>query len=99
MELFKDTLPEPRLLVGPEHTNAGFDVLSNKNDKLWKYNNSDGKHSCQHLTVEYADAETGMRWARTYFLNALVASNFMSGIHFTEDEDLRVPDSAGLAHQ
>jgi hypothetical protein len=94
MEVFKDNLPAPRCLVGPERTNSAFDVLSNKNDKLWKYNNQDGKHSCLHMTMEYSDAETGMRWARSYFLTALVrgGADYMKDIHFTEDEDLWVPD-------
>jgi len=101
MEVFKDSLPAPRCLVGPERTNSASDILSNKNDKLWKYNNHDGKQSCLHMTMEYSDAETGMRWARSYFLTALVrgGAEYMKDIHFTEDEDLWVPDQAGLAHQ
>jgi hypothetical protein len=38
-----DELPLPRVLVGPDRTNAPFDVISNENDKLWKYNNKDDK--------------------------------------------------------
>jgi len=38
-----DGLPTPRVLVGHQRTNSPFDVTSNDQDKLWKYNNIDEK--------------------------------------------------------
>ena len=50
-----DELPIPRVLVGPDRTNAAFDVASNESDKLWKYNNKDDKQNAIHFTVEHVD--------------------------------------------
>ena len=69
-----DDLPLPRVLVGPDRTNAPFDVISNENDKLWKYNNKDDKQSAIHFTIEHVDPGTGMRFARTFFLTGLMAN-------------------------
>jgi hypothetical protein len=100
MNLPKDGLPVPRTLCGPFRTNSMFDIESNKDDKLWKYNNTDGKHSCLHMTTEYADVATGMRFGRSFFLTALVAGeeNYMKGVHFTDEEDLWEMSKEGLAH-
>jgi hypothetical protein len=90
MALPQDGLPVPRTLCGPFRTNSMFDIESDKDDKLWKYNNVDGKHACLHLTTEYADIATGMRFCRSFFLTALVAGNenYMKGVDFTDDSDL-----------
>ena len=85
MQIPKDGLPGPRVLVGPERTNSVFDVESNKNDKFWKYNTADQKHSATHMTVEYADCATGMRFCRTFFLSALASGQqrYMADVHVT----------------
>lgn len=44
------------------------------------------------MTIEYTDAETGMRWARSYFLTALVSEDYMHDVHFTDEKDLWEPD-------
>jgi len=90
MAMPKDSLPVGRVLCGPARTKMVFDIESDKDAKLWKYNNSDGKHSCLHSTYEYADIATGMRWCRTFFLTSLAGGeeNYLKGIHFTDDEDL-----------
>lgn len=100
MALPKDGLPVGRCLFGPDRTNLAFDVESDKETKLWKYNNMDGKHACLHATYEYADIATGMRWCRTFFLTGLVGGedNYLKGIHFTDDADLITPLEAGLVH-
>lgn len=101
MSLPEDGLPGPRVLCGSVRTDAAFDVESDKDAKLWRYNYGDGKHGCLHMTVEYSDVATGMRWARSFFLTALVSgeADYMRGVHFTDDEDMLVSSPEGLMHQ
>lgn len=78
-----------------------FDVQSNDQDKLWKYNNKDDKQSAIHFTLEHVDPGTGMRFCRTFFLTALMANqgDYLKGVYFTDDEEYRVPSQIGLKNQ
>jgi hypothetical protein len=80
----EDGLPLPRTLFGV-NTNKPFTELSNKEDRLYKYNQQ-LNDSVQHLTVEFVEKNTSLRFARTYFLTNL-SQKYMHGIRFYQNDD------------
>ena len=64
-----DGLPLSRALFGT-NTNAPKDQLSTKEDRLYKFNLHEGKEAL-HMTLEFVEKNTNIRFARTYFLSAL----------------------------
>ena len=80
-----------RVLLGPIRTNASYEVESAKDQKI--------DSSCLHFTLEWADANTGMRFARTFFTSTLAEDNYMKDVHLTEDEDLKVANLEGKQNQ
>ncbi len=80
----EDGLPLPRTLFGI-NTNKPFTEVSNKEDRLYKYNQQ-LNDSVQHLTVEFVEKNTSLRFARTYFLNNL-SQKYMHGIRFYQNDD------------
>lgn len=95
--LAEDGLPLSRALIGM-NTNKDFDQLSNKDDRLYKYNLADGKDSALHFTFEFTEKNTNIRFARTYFLNNL-SQHYMNGYFFSEDEDERILNSNGKINE
>lgn len=69
LEASQDGLPLPRALFGT-NTNKGFSEISNKEDRLYKYN-AQQEDGVQHMTVEFVEKNTSIRFARTYFMSAL----------------------------
>ena len=83
-----DDLPSTRALVGPERTNLDFADSSESDKPIFDYNNDDGKHSALHATIEHNEKNSGMRFARTTFLQTLAKDqNYMDGVWFSEDAD------------
>ena len=69
--IVEDELPSTRALVGPERTNLDFSDSSETQTPIFDYNNQDGKHSALHATIEHNERSSGMRFARTMFLQTL----------------------------
>ncbi len=65
-----DGLPLTRVLIGA-NTNKEYTELSNKEDRIYKYNLVENRDSALHLTVEFAEKNTSFRFGRTYFLSNL----------------------------
>lgn len=82
-----DDLPLTRALIGA-NTNQGFDVLSNKEDRLYKFNMAEGKDDALHFTLEFSEKNKNIRFARTHFLTNL-SQHYMRGYYFTENEEER----------
>lgn len=76
----------PRALIGV-NSNKEFLELSNKEDKIYKYNQIN-RDSALHFTVEYTEKNTNLRFARTYFLSNL-SQHYMQGYFFSEEEEER----------
>lgn len=83
-----------RALVGPERTNASYEVESDAERKIWKLNEDEDKMSrhevyntdrCLHFTLEWTDVNTGMRFARTFFLTTLANDDYMKDVHLSAD--------------
>lgn len=91
-----DTLPKPRVLFG-QNTNKGFNELSDKEVRLYKINH-DENDSTVHFTIEYVEKNSGLRFARTYFLSNL-SQNYMRNIYFSQDEEFRRPAPQGKVHE
>ena len=84
-DVAKDGLPLSRTLIG-KNTNKDYAELANKEDRIYKYNLIDGKDSALHMTLEFVEKNTNIRFARSYFLSNL-SSHYMEGYTFSEDED------------
>lgn len=84
-DVAKDGLPLSRALIG-RNTNKSYEELSNKEDRIYKYNLVDGKDSALHFTFEFVEKNTNIRFARSYFLSNL-SSHYMEGYTFSEDEE------------
>jgi hypothetical protein len=65
----QDGLPLPRVLYGT-NSNKDFSEVSSKEDRLYKFNVANND-STQHLTLEFVEKNTSLRFARTYFLSSL----------------------------
>jgi len=82
-----------RALIGI-NTNKDNKELSNKDERLYKYNQVNKKDSALHFTFEFTEKNTNIRFARTSFLNNL-SQHYMEGVYFTDDEDDRKPNPNG----
>tara|TARA_B110000285_G_scaffold214596_1_gene260129 strand:+ start:1104 stop:1409 length:306 start_codon:yes stop_codon:yes gene_type:complete len=60
--------------------------------------NHEQKDSAQHFTIEYVEKNTGLRFARTYFLTNL-SQNYMRNIYFSQDPDFRTPNEQGKVNE
>ena len=83
-----DMLPLPRTLLGTNSDKA-YQEMSNKEDRLYKYNLVNNKNSALHFTFEFVEKNTNIRFARTYFLSNL-SQHYMQDYFFYEDEDKRL---------
>jgi len=88
-----DDLPLCRALIGA-NTNQPSEALSNKEDRLYKFNMTDGKDSALHFTFEFSEKNTNLRFARTYFLTNL-SQRYMEEYHFSNDEEERKANQNG----
>ncbi len=62
-------LPLPRALLGI-HSNADSAETMNETDRLYKFHPQD-EDTAQHFTLEFVEATSQLRFARTYFLTNL----------------------------
>lgn len=65
-----DGLPLTRALIGA-NTNKAYSELSNKEDRLYRYNLVEGRDAALHFTFEFTEKNTNIRFARTSFLSNL----------------------------
>ena len=84
VEVKDDGLPLTRVLIG-SNSNKPYSELSNKEDRIYKYNLVDNKDGALHFTMEFVEKNTNIRFARTYFLSNL-SQHYMQGYTFSEDE-------------
>lgn len=68
--------------------------MSNKEDRLYRYNLVEGRDSALHFTFEFSEKNTSIRFARTFFLSNL-SQHYMQAYYFSDDEDERKPNSNG----
>jgi hypothetical protein len=61
--------------------------------RLYKINHEDND-STVHFTMEYVEKNSGLRFARTYFLSNL-SQNYMRNIYFSQEEEFRKPSPNG----
>ena len=89
----QDGLPLTRVLVGPKRTDAPYDQVSSDQETLFKLNNDDDKkQNCLHITLEYCDKATSLRFARTYFLTPLARDDeYLKGCSFRTDSEEAKP--------
>lgn len=69
-EDLEDGLPLSRVLIG-KNTAKDYKEVSDKETRLYNYNYAGNTDSALHLTMEFVEKNTSMRFARTYFLNNL----------------------------
>jgi hypothetical protein len=96
-QLPPDDLPLTRALIGG-NTNKPHDQLSNKEERLYKYNLVDGKDSALHFTFEFSEKNTNIRFARSYFLSNL-SQHYMQDYYFTDDEEERKSNPNGKMNE
>lgn len=89
----QDGLPLPRVLIGPKRTDAAYHEQSSESETLYKLNNDDyKKQNCLHITFEYCDKASSLRFARTYFLTPLAQDEeYLKGCSFTTDAEVNKP--------
>ena len=86
-----DGLPLPRTLFG-QRTSLPFAELSHKEDRLYKHNlnmqkeNGGEEDPVLHMTTEFVEKNTNIRFARTYFLHNL-SEHYMQGYSFSDDPE------------
>lgn len=68
--LSSDGLPLTRALIGG-NTLKPYEELSNKDVRLYKHNMVEDKDAALHFTFEFAEKNTNIRFARSYFLSNL----------------------------
>ena len=93
----EDDLPLCRALIG-SNTNMPSSILSNKEERLYKYNLIDGKDSALHFTFEFSEKNTNLRFARTYFLSNL-SQRYMEDYFFTDEEEERKANPNGRINE
>lgn len=52
----------------------------------------------QHLTIEYVEKNTNLRFCRTYFLTNL-SQNYMRNMWFSEEDEFRVANPQGKINE
>lgn len=62
-----DQLPIPRVLFG-QNTNKEYNELSS-DEKLWKINHDNTQRIPVHMTLEYVERRSSLRFGRTYMLS------------------------------
>lgn len=72
----EDALPIPRVLFG-SNTNKDFHEISS-DEKLWKTNSENLERPPVHMTMEYVERRSSLRFGRTYMLSNC-AVNYMKG--------------------
>lgn len=92
----EDGLPLPRALFGP-NSNQPFSELSNKEDKLYKYN-AKWNDGVQHMTIEFVEKNTCIRFARTYFMTNL-SQHYMQGMRFYDSDEGGMTNEKGKVHE
>lgn len=65
-----DGLPLSRVLIG-QNTKKGYEELSDKDKRLYKFNYEGNTDSALHLTMEFVEKNTSLRFGRTFFLHNL----------------------------
>lgn len=68
------------------NTNKPYNELSCKEERLYKYNLIDNKDGALHMTIEFNEKNTNLRFARTYFLNNL-SNHYMQKYNYAEEEE------------
>lgn len=91
----EDGLPLPRTLFG-SNTNADFSELSS-DVQLWKFVVKDNRVPV-HMTVEYVEKRTSLRFARTYMLSNC-ASEYMKGYNLDDIDEERDTVSAAFSEK
>lgn len=77
----EDEFPVPRALFGPNTNKDNFEFSSD--EQLWKVNHENSEKVPVHMTLEYVERRSSMRFARTYMLSNC-AINYMNG--YTKDD-------------
>lgn len=90
-------MPLTRALIG-SNTNKSYDQLSNKDERLYKYNLVEGKDSALHFTFEFSEKNTNIRFARSYFLTNL-SQHYMADYFFSDDEEERKSNPHGKTNE
>lgn len=88
-----DGLPLPRALVGT-NTNKPYEQASDQEDGLYKFNSDKMNNHALHMTMEFVDINTNLRFARTYFLSNL-SEGYMHNTFFSDNDDFRVLSPQG----
>ena len=87
----EDDFPVPRVLFGV-NTNKDNHELSSE-EQLWKVNHDNPNRLPVHMTMEYVERRSSMRFARTYMLSNC-SVNYMEGYFLDEvGETEKDPDS------
>ena len=89
-------LPLPRALIGT-NTNKYVDQPSDKEHGLYKYSSKLHNHAL-HMTLDYVDISTNMRFARTYFLSNL-SKGYMMNTFFSQNDDFRALSPEGKKNE
>ena len=92
-----DGLPQSRVLFG-RNTSKTYDALSDKETKLYRFNYESNTDAALHLTMEFVEKNTSLRFARTYFLHNL-SQNYMKNGYFSDDEEGREASKQGRANE
>lgn len=93
----KDELPVPRVLFGQNTNKDNFELSSDS--KLWQINQENSDRIPVHLTIEYVERRSSLRFARTYMLSNC-AVNYMKGFELdSDDRERRVNPNAQFNEQ
>jgi hypothetical protein len=77
------------------NTNKGYKELSGSENRLYKMSDND---STLHFTLEYVEKNSGLRFARTYFLSNL-SQGYMRNMYFSQEEEHRRTAPQGKVHE
>ena len=96
-EDLEDGLPQSRVLIG-KNTTKEYKELADKETRIYKYNYESNTDSALHLTMEFVEKNTSLRFARTYFLHNL-SQSYMKNCYFSDDEEGCETSAQGKANE
>lgn len=89
-------MPVPRALFGAD-TNAHYSELSS-DVNFWKFGKDDTSKLPVHMTVEFVERRTSLRFARTYMLSNC-SQNYMEGYNYNDEPVLEIDEGAKFNEQ
>jgi len=90
--IIDDELPITRALVGAQRTNLDFSEDSESVKPI--FDAEDTQNSALHTTFEHIEKNSGLRFARTFFLSTLPRDEkYMEGVWFSRDLDHQSPNN------